>query len=198
MHRSWRSRSFYVDDRKHIIKRNRQRKKITEPNEIFQQINNRLSFTLLQGGMENSAHEDGMEIALIRYNKKLNQIIFAGAGQCILIANKQSMRLIEGDQTSVGGIFLQNPDIQFKQHKILIDEETVIYCFSDGFKDQFGGPKNRKFGLKQFLDLLEEISNEPLNIQENLLLEKFGQWKGNQKQVDDVMVIGLKFYAKNE
>jgi len=173
-------------------------RKITEPNEIFQQINKRLRFTLLQGGMENSAHEDGMEIALIRYNKKLHQIIFAGAGQSILIINKENIRFIEGDQTSVGGIFLQNSDLKFKNHKLLLDEDTIVYFFSDGFKDQFGGPKNRKFGLNQFLTFLEKISNKPLYMQENLLAEKFDHWKGEQKQVDDVMVIGLKFYAKNE
>lgn len=168
-------------------------KKITDPKEILEKVNSSLRFTLLQGGDANSAHEDGMEVALIRYDKILNQIHFSGAGHSIIVAKNGETTYIEGNQASIGGIFLRKEKKSFENHKISIDQKTTIYFFSDGFKDQFGGEKNKKYGLKNFESFIHKIQNEPLKKQEELINLEFNNWKGNQKQVDDVMVIGLQF-----
>jgi serine phosphatase RsbU (regulator of sigma subunit) len=170
-------------------------KRIYDPSEILETINKSLRFTLLQGGKENSAHEDGMEISLIRYNKKFHHIVFAGAGHSILLAHKDKNIVIEGNPSSIGGIFLHNSDIQFENIEIPIEEETIIYLFSDGYKDQFGGPKIKKYGSKNFENLLSKIKTHSIKKQEQFIAKEFDQWKGDQKQVDDIMVIGLKFNA---
>jgi len=85
-----------------------------------------------------------------------------------------------------------SPSTEFTNHTIELHKEDIIYLSSDGYVDQFGGPNDRKFLAKNFKDLLCSIAHYPLEEQKSILDFTFEGWKGNNFQVDDVTVIGLK------
>jgi serine phosphatase RsbU (regulator of sigma subunit) len=80
----------------------------------------------------------------------------------------------------------------FTNHDIKLEMGDLIYIFSDGYPDQFGGPEEKKFRYKNFQKLLVQNRNKPLESQKRELERNFIQWKGNLEQVDDVLVIGIK------
>jgi serine phosphatase RsbU (regulator of sigma subunit) len=80
----------------------------------------------------------------------------------------------------------------FTTHEVEVSKGDIIYLFSDGFADQFGGPKNKKFRYKQFQELLVKIHKSSMREQKEILEETFIKWKGEQIQIDDVLVMGYK------
>ena len=80
----------------------------------------------------------------------------------------------------------------FTSHKISLQPNDLLYLYSDGYQDQFGGPENKKFMASNFEKFLLEISVRTLTEQKQLLIDKLQSWRGNVKQTDDILVIGLK------
>jgi serine phosphatase RsbU (regulator of sigma subunit) len=80
----------------------------------------------------------------------------------------------------------------FTNHELTLKENDVIYTFSDGYADQFGGEKGKKFMYKKFKDLLVSVSELPMTEQKQILDETFESWRGNLEQLDDVLVIGVR------
>lgn len=80
----------------------------------------------------------------------------------------------------------------FIQHNVEANKGDMLYLYTDGYADQFGGPKGKKFKYKQLDELLLEISSKELNLQSEILNQKFAEWKGDLEQVDDVCVVGIK------
>jgi serine phosphatase RsbU (regulator of sigma subunit) len=99
---------------------------------------------------------------------------------------------IKGDTHSIGGRKRDAGKITFKKHRVTIDKPTVIYLFSDGYKDQFGGKDNTKFLSKKFNNLLLQIHELPMEEQKNILEMAFQEWKGEVGQTDDILVMGMK------
>ena len=97
----------------------------------------------------------------------------------------------KGDRFPIGA-FVDNKIVSFTNNEINIEKGDIIYLFSDGYADQFGGPDNKKFFIKRFEDLLLEIHNNPLEEQKELLKTTLFNWMGANEQVDDVLVIGVK------
>jgi len=85
-----------------------------------------------------------------------------------------------------------NMNVSFTKHTIQLQAGDLIYAFTDGFADQFGGPKNKKFRYKQLEKLLLDNSHLPMNEQKEILNRSFDNWKGKCEQVDDVLVIGIR------
>jgi len=82
--------------------------------------------------------------------------------------------------------------IPFENHEIAIDKNDRYYIFSDGFADQFGGKKNKKFKYSAFKELLVDNSQKSMNDQKEILYDTFESWRGNYEQIDDVLIIGIK------
>ncbi|HOZ86818.1 MAG TPA: SpoIIE family protein phosphatase, partial [Bacteroidia bacterium] len=80
----------------------------------------------------------------------------------------------------------------FTKHTIALEEGDCIYTFTDGYADQFGGPKGKKFRYKQFQQILLNNSHMNFNVQKNILHSTVDQWRGNLEQIDDILVIGVK------
>jgi len=80
----------------------------------------------------------------------------------------------------------------FENHILNGESGDVFYLFTDGFADQFGGERGKKFKYKPFKELLTRIANEPMAIQKEKLMDSFNDWKGEYQQVDDVCVIGVR------
>ena len=133
--------------------------------------------------------KDGMDISLIIYDKKNGKIEFAGAYNPFVVVRKKEILSIDGDRMPIG---LCDVDKKFNNHIFDIKKDDMIYLFSDGFIDQFGGDNNKKIKRKRFKELLISINEYPMPIQKERLNLFFKEWKGKNEQVDDVLIFGLK------
>ncbi len=163
-------------------------KEITEPNKIFNYVRQRLIESI---GKEEQ--QDGMDGILICFDKQLSTISYAAANNAPILITKNNLtsEFIElpKDKMPVGKGEKTN---EFNLHTISVQKDDMLYLYTDGYADQFGGEKGKKFKYKQLNELL--ISCSSLNIQEQsaVLNQKFVNWKGNLEQVDDVCIIGIK------
>ena len=132
---------------------------------------------------------DGMDIAICKINFDTNTVEYAGAFNSIYLVRDN--KLIEYDANN---IYIGNNDDNklYTNQTFKIEREDVIYMFSDGFADQFGGDKGKKYKYRQMQQLLVKNNNKSMDAQKQLLEREFEQWRGNLEQVDDVMVIGIK------
>ncbi len=134
---------------------------------------------------------DGMDIAMCAIHRGNKTIHFAGANNSLYYVRNGKLFEVSGDKQAISGSTddLKRP---FTNHIVQMEKDDVIYLFTDGFADQFGGPKGKKFKHKQLESLLTEIAHLPMKEQEKILENKFESWKGSLDQVDDVTAIGLR------
>lgn len=162
------------------------------PNELLTMVNQNVLRVLAKEGQSESV-KDGMDSALIRYNKKTGKVEFSGAQRPIIRVRKgEDPVRIRGDKNPIGG--WTPPEQAFTLHEIDVQPGDHLYMFSDGYADQFGGPKLKKFMIGRLRALFEEMVNIDLNMaeQHDLLNTRLNEWKGDQEQIDDVLVVGLK------
>ena len=135
--------------------------------------------------------KDGMDISLLRLNLKNNKAEWAGANNPIYIIkqNASEVEIIKGDREPIG---FTDKFTDFTNHELQLASGDGVFLFTDGFADQFGGDKNRKFGYKNFRELLVKINGKNVDDQKKELISSFSSWKGGGDQIDDVCVIGLK------
>ena len=159
-------------------------KNIEKPNEVFNYVRDRLISTISDGGQK-----DGMDGILICINKAHNVIEYAAANnEPILIRNNEIIELPK-DKMPVGK---GEKAASFTLHTVSLEPNDSLYLYTDGFADQFGGPKGKKYKYKQLNELLLSLKELPLYAQKDRLESEFRNWKGSQDQVDDVLVIGIK------
>ena len=115
---------------------------------------------------------------------------FAGANNPLILIQNGEMKVIKGDRTSIGGI--TGLDYNFTNHKIELQKGDAIYIFSDGYQDQFGGLKGKKFMIKRFKELLLTVHEKPMEEQKEIIGDTIDDWKGDGEQVDDILVIGIR------
>jgi serine phosphatase RsbU (regulator of sigma subunit) len=115
---------------------------------------------------------------------------YATAMNPICLIKNHELKILEGDRFPIG----KYTDVinKFTNHSIQLDKGDLIYLFSDGYADQFGGPKGKKLYKKNFYKILEETAKWPIEHQKFILEKKFNEWKGNLEQIDDILVIGIK------
>ena len=157
--------------------------------DVLDQLRDRIMKSLQQTGSSGEA-QDGLDIALCIIDLENNQLQFSGANNPLYIIRKDNLTEIRGDRMPVG-IHI-NFDKPFTNHIVDIAENDQVYLFSDGYADQFGGPKGKKFRYNQFKELLIEISSKPMDIQKEILNNVHDQWRGSSEQIDDILVFGLK------
>jgi phosphoserine phosphatase RsbU/P len=144
---------------------------------------------LKQKGEEGEA-ADGMDITLIIFDEDKKQLQFAGANNPLYIIRNGELFIHKGDRMPIG--IHMNFDKPFTNQDIPLQKGDMIYMFTDGYADQFGGPKNKKFRYKQFQELLLEIHNKPLNKQNEVLSRTIVDWMGDNEQIDDILILGFK------
>ena len=135
--------------------------------------------------------QDGMDISLCSLNTKTNELQFSGANNpfWLIRENATEVKELKADKQPIGNF---EKAVPFSNKTIKLNPRDSFYIFSDGYADQFGGEKGKKFKYKPFKELLLSICKEPLDKQKELLDKHFEQWKGNLEQIDDVCVIGVK------
>lgn len=167
--------------------------KITSPAEILNQLDSEVIKTLHQNG-DNNSQEDGMAISLIRYDKSKSEIVFAGAGQKILIHQNNELQEYTTSLYSIGGMhaYKQTKNITFEEIVIPVETGATIYLYSDGYADQFGHEKNERFSSQKFKQMIADMQAMDMSEQFMNVSRTFDAWKGSEKQIDDILVVGLK------
>ena len=158
--------------------------------DILNRLRGEVISSLRQRGVEGEA-QDGMDIALCLYDRKKKLIHFAGANNPMYHVQNGSLERVGPDKMPIGiHVALDRP---FANHVVKPGKGDMIYLFSDGYADQFGGDEGKKFKYKPFRDMLLEISSLPLSEQKSIVEERFDSWKGDTEQIDDVLLIGVRF-----
>lgn len=161
-----------------------------KPAEILNELNRGVTNSLRQKRGKYSV-KDGMDIALCSINQEKKKIQFAGAYNPLYFIRDGEFQKVKGDKFPIGAFL--NEDLQeFSNHEIDLKKGDIVYIFSDGYADQFGGPNGRKFMYKPFRELLLDIHEKPMKEQKEILYETLTQWRGNEVQVDDILVIGVR------
>ena len=163
-------------------------KGITEPDEILNNLRKNVIYALHQTGAENES-KDGMDITVCTILHDKMKLQFAGANNPLYFIREGQMQVIKGDKMPVAYYDFMQP---FKLHELDIKKQDVFYQFSDGYADQFGGPKGKKFMYKPFRRLLSAISEKPMDEQKIILDSKIEEWRGDIEQVDDIVVMGVR------
>ncbi|HEY4788950.1 MAG TPA: PAS domain S-box protein, partial [Bacteroidales bacterium] len=161
--------------------------------EVCDLLHNGVRHTLKQN-REDAQGRDGMDIALVKFNPKKNEIHFAGAHRPLYLLRKGELVEFKGDRKAIGGIPLGNkPEKNFTDYPISLEPGDKVFFFSDGLTDQLGGSEFKKFSPGRVRDLL--VANQDFSMEEyhHFFEKEFFSWKGDEKQIDDVLLIGIEF-----
>lgn len=161
---------------------------VTKPDYILRDLHEGVRYALRQNDSHN---RDGMDMALVVLCKKTRIMEFAGAKNPLLYIQDNALHQLKGDKFAIGGEQLE-VERKYNRHVIDISKPTTFYMYSDGYQDQFGGAKGKKFMRKQLRELLFEIHQKPMSEQRQILDDTIEEWRAqaNEKQVDDILVIG--------
>jgi len=154
-------------------------------NELRAQVIKSLHQTGEEGGSQ-----DGMDVALFILDLEKMTLEFSGANNPLIVFRNGEMIELKSDKMPIG-IHIR-ADIPFTRHNLDIEKGDMIYTFSDGYPDQFGGPHQKKFMIRNFKKLLAEICNDPPEAQKKALIESLDSWMTETEQVDDIIVIGVR------
>ena len=163
--------------------------KLADPGKILDDLNKYASESLNKGDDENAVR-DGMDITLCCLNKKEMKLRFAGAYNPLYLIRDKELEIIKTDKFAIGSF--KPGEKNFNTYEIDIKKGDKIYVFSDGYPDQFGGLKGKKFMYKQFKETLLTTVNESMETQKLLLDQKIEAWRGTYEQVDDIVVFGVE------
>jgi serine phosphatase RsbU (regulator of sigma subunit) len=162
---------------------------ITESDRILEKLHQNVRESLNQSVTEN---RDGMDAALYVIDKFHKRLEFSGAHNPLIYIQNNQLFEIKGSRRSVGGYEYKEVMGVFSKTYIDVSVPTCMYVFSDGYQDQFGGPENRKFMIRPLKTLLLAIHQKPMAEQQKILEQNLATWKGEGKQIDDVLIIGAK------
>lgn len=159
----------------------------TTPAEVLKEVNEQL-MDILHQNTSNLTGKFGMDISLIKYDKQKREIIFSGAQNPLIVISKGQLNEIKADKVSIGTI----SNCSFTNHTIPVNEGDVVYLYSDGYQDQIGGIKRKKFLSYHLKELLQKIYMLEPEKQHEELNKKHMDWKSDTDQTDDILIIGLK------
>ena len=170
---------------------------ICEPKDILTQLNFEIKKSLKQEITEN---KDGMDVCLCRIDSNRThsnlthyKITFTGAKRPLFYyeSNKKELFKLKGDRKCIGGNYQQANNINFTNQEIILQKDDLIYLTTDGYIDQ-NNKERKRFGTTKLTKILSEIANKPLAEQKQILETELDKWKRNEKQRDDITVIGIK------
>jgi serine phosphatase RsbU (regulator of sigma subunit) len=164
-------------------------KHIIMPDQIIENLRDGIIKSLKQVVDEDTV-KDGMDIAVCLVNFNENILWFAGANNPLYLIRGSELIHYRADKMPVAIHYKMLP---FTLHRIELQKGDTFYIFSDGYADQFGGPKEKKFMSMHLKEILVELVGKPMLQQGDRLNEIFEEWRGNNPQVDDVTLIGVRY-----
>lgn len=160
-------------------------RKMTQPAAILDFVRDKLIHHISQDG-----NKDGMDAVLMCIDKKEKTITYSGANNSPVVVGKLGTIDCDGDRMPVGLGERMQP---FTQHTLHLNADDVVYIFTDGYADQFGGEKGKKYRRNKLLEKLAAMSHHSMQLQKDTLSAEFQSWKGNLEQIDDVLIVGIRF-----
>ena len=156
--------------------------------EILNQLRKMVISSLHQQGTVVET-KDGMDLSLLIFDKDYKNLEFAGANNPLYLLRNGEVVIYKADKMPIGISFRRINDFQL--HSIELQKGDKCYVFSDGYVDQFGGPRNSKYLIKRFRNLLPTIVDKNMSEQREILHQNFLDWKGDGEQIDDILIIGI-------
>lgn len=160
-----------------------------KPANILNELN-RLSSEALNKSEEGIKVRDGMDLALCAISKDFKTLEYSGANNPLYIVRDNEITVTKADKFAIAS-FIDGAH-HYTNHEFELKKGDLLYIFSDGYADQFGGVKGKKFMYRQFRELLVSIKDEPMDKQKAILDQKIEDWKGSFEQVDDILIIGVR------
>ncbi|MES2284560.1 MAG: tetratricopeptide repeat protein [Bacteroidota bacterium] len=164
-------------------------KRIDSPEKILEHVRSQIIHTLNPEGSEVES-KDGMDAVLCIYDFKHLWLRFACANNPLWVIRNNDLIRFKPDKMPVGMHYGEQKP--FSINTLGLRKGDIVYTFTDGYADQFGGPKGKKFKYKALKDVLLSIQTKSMEEQKEILLATFEKWKGNLEQVDDVLIIGVR------
>jgi serine phosphatase RsbU (regulator of sigma subunit) len=162
-------------------------KGLSYPAEILNILREKVISALKQ---EDGFSQDGMDMSIYKIDRNTLKMTYAGANSSIYVVRNGELNELKGDKMPIGVYY--GEEKLFIEYNFQLEKGDVIYTFTDGYADQFGGEKGKKMMYKRFEQLLKENYHFPLSIQKEIIAKYFDKWKGSYEQVDDICVIGVK------
>ncbi len=167
--------------------------KIIEPKDILEGVDDRLHVALMQ---DETMNNDGMDMCVCKIQHKKNgqkKIDFAGAKRPLFYSKNNEINYIKGTVRGIGGRahLRKKPIKPFESHTINLNKGDYLYLTTDGFLD-LQSPNRRKYGRKNFMELLKDNLNKPINAQHDSIVDALNIHKGNELQIDDITILGVK------
>jgi len=165
-------------------------KNILDPGKILRDLDNSL-IEILQQNDDFESNKDGMDISVCLIDTDTNKMLTAGAMRPVYVYHKGMQHIIKGDRFSLGGTLVKNKIFNTREYDL--SKGDLVYMFSDGYADQFGGPNKRKMKVLGLNKLLDKVSQLEISQQGKEVESFFESWKGNVSQMDDVLLIGFQY-----
>jgi serine phosphatase RsbU (regulator of sigma subunit) len=162
---------------------------VTKPSEILYQLDKKLHDTLRQHGGEVAS--DGMDLAICRYKIGDDKITFSGAKRPLYLLRNGVLEEIKGSRAPIGR-YVKDMEKHFEEHEIPVQKNDLLYIFSDGIQDQFGGIDGKKFMISRFRELLNRIHPLGMSQQKALVEKEMSDWQKDFEQTDDMLLIGIR------
>lgn len=166
---------------------------LTDPGQILTELDQDF-IAYLNDNMIDGYIQDGMDMSLIAVNRLSGEVHYASANRPLFVVEKMNLVELKPDKYPIGYTHGQEKDFRSKQ--LFVDDETWIYLFTDGYPDQFGGERNKKFTRKRLKQTLIEVANRPGKEQRAYLDYTMKSWKQDEKQIDDITIVGVKVGTK--
>lgn len=175
---------------------------VVSPDEVLNQLNIEVRRALKQDN-DRAATRDGMDVALLVFDSPQPNgdctVHFAGAHRPVWVVKHNtrehpamdSFIEIKQDKHSIGGVHAGNK-VMFTKHSVQLSKGDMVYIFTDGYTDQVGGEKGKRYSGKRFKNLLVNSSNKSVQEQEHILQQTLNDWKKEEEQVDDILIIGIR------
>ncbi|MCB0395676.1 MAG: tetratricopeptide repeat protein [Flavobacteriales bacterium] len=166
------------------------REEFDDPATILNALHRAIRKSLKQD-IEGSESREGMDISLCRVDQANGTLLYAGANRPLFLTRKGKLHETAPDKFPIGG-YQSETERRFTQHEIRYEKGDMIYLFTDGYPDQFGGPKGKKFMNKRFRELVLSMNGSLPDVQRKAVEDRFLDWKGSEEQIDDILVIGIR------
>ena len=163
--------------------------KVSNPGEVLDELNRFVSDSLNKGSEDNDVR-DGMDLSFCAIDYENLVLEYSGANNPLYLIRNGEFTIIKADKFAIGSF--EPGTKNYTSHKVDLQKGDILYLFSDGYADQFGGDKGKKFLYKHFRDELMSIHQDPMDTQKKKLDDTMKKWQGSYEQVDDILVIGVR------